>query len=200
MGQVNNSHSRYPVRTLTGSIGQQIELFDPPKLSLWGDASPGDLDPETASIVVGTKYRFSSLGPNVQITVWGIRWYRTDGFTGVSDVALWDGTTNLASATVTGETTEGWQQQLFEFPVFIDEDVIFTASALYTAGSFCSTPGLLASPFFFDGVDLSGNAYQLECVANSVSANGVYDFSSTMVCPTTSAAETCFYIDIIYSV
>jgi Domain of unknown function (DUF4082)/Bacterial Ig-like domain/Bacterial Ig domain len=78
--------------------------------------------------------------------VTGVQFYKAAGNDGVHVGTLWDGAgQQLARATVTGETTSGWQQVLFDEPVLVDADRDYLVSYTTPGGVYSATAGGLAS-------------------------------------------------------
>lgn len=161
--------------------------------SIWGTATEGtaavDGSPGVTSIVVGTKFRADSAGSIV-----GIRWQRSSVGQPALEVALFSGTTNISGTrTITGQTASGWQRMDFASPVAIAANTIYTAATRYNITSTTDIVYYSASAYFATA-RING---PLEAVANSVSSNGIYLYSTTMAAPTEAFNES-YFIDVVF--
>ena len=98
--------------------------------------------------------------------------------------------TRLASAVFTGETASGWQQVNFSSPVAITAGTTYVASYYAPKGHYSDTAEFFAK----SGVV---NA-PLSFLANTVSPNGVYTYSSTSAFPTSSFDATNYWVDVVF--
>ena len=136
------------------------------------------------SVVLGVKFSTSVAG-----TVTGIRFYKTSTNIGTHVGSLWTtGGTLLASGTFTGESASGWQQLTFSSPVSITANTTYLASYFAPKGHYSDTSGGFGS----SGV----NNPPLSALANSVSVDGVYAYSSSNVFPTSTYKATNYWVDI----
>ncbi|MEZ0447889.1 DUF4082 domain-containing protein [Cellulomonas sp. ICMP 17802] len=107
-------------------------------VSLYNDSDvPGVLqDADTAAVTLGTRFASSVDG-----TVTGVRFYKGPNNTGTHTGQLWaaGGTTPLAQATFTNESTTGWQTVTFASPVAITKDTDYVVSYRAPAGSYSAT-------------------------------------------------------------
>ena len=122
----------------------------------------------------------------------GIRFYKSAANTGAHTGDLWSSTgTNLGTASFAGETATGWQQVLFAHPVPVTKNTTYVASYFTTAGHYAADSGYFTS----SGVD-SG---PLHALANGVDGqNGVYDYGSSTLFPTSSFNAANYWIDAVY--
>jgi hypothetical protein len=153
--------------------------------TIFGSATPATVNSGDAhSVVLGVKFDSEVAG-----TVTGIRFYKAATNTGTHTGSLWSSTgTLLASATFTGETASGWQTVSFSTPVAIAAGTTYVASYLAPKGDYSDT----APGFATAGVSNP----PLAALANSVSANGVYAYSSTNVFPTSTYKATNYWVDV----
>jgi lysophospholipase L1-like esterase len=91
----------------------------------------------TTPAEVGVKFRAERDG-----FVAGVRFYKGTGNTGTHLGSLWTATgTQLASATFTDETADGWQQVLFAQPVPVQAHTLYIASYFAPAGRYAADAG-----------------------------------------------------------
>lgn len=77
----------------------------------------------------------------------GVRFYKDAASSGPHSIALWTASgTRLATATVSNESTAGWQSASFANPVKIDKNVSYIASYTSPDGSYSAEPSGLAAP------------------------------------------------------
>ena len=77
----------------------------------------------------------------------GVRFYKGAGNAGPHTVSLWDGNGNqLATSTITDESTMGWQTALFAAPVTLTAGNTYIASYRAPAGRYSYTTDGLKSP------------------------------------------------------
>ena len=130
--------------------------------------------------------KFSS---EVAGNVTGIRFYKASTNTGTHIGSLWTTSgTLLASATFTSETASGWQQVNFSTPVAISANTTYVASYLAPKGHYSDT----SSGFASAGVKNP----PLQALANSVSVDGVYTYSSTNAFPSSTYKATNYWVDV----
>ncbi len=112
--------------------------------SLWTDATtPVTMaDPDAVAIEVGTQVSSDTDG-----SITGVRFYKSPQNTGTHTVSLWSTSgTRLATATVTGESTSGWQTASFASPVAVTAGTSYVVSYLAPQGRYSSTAYALQSP------------------------------------------------------
>jgi lysophospholipase L1-like esterase len=91
----------------------------------------------TTPAEVGVKFRAERDG-----FVAGVRFYKGTGNTGTHVGSLWTATgTQLASATFTDETADGWQQVLFAQPVPVQAHTLYIASYFAPTGRYAADAG-----------------------------------------------------------
>lgn len=96
-------------------------------------------DPD--SVKLGVAFKASTAG-----TISGIRFYKAPGNDGVHTVSLWSASgTELATATVTNESSSGWQQADFGSPIAIVANKAYIASYLAPNGHYSNTNNGLSS-------------------------------------------------------
>jgi hypothetical protein len=159
-----------------------------PQDTIFDFAAPATIDSgDTSAVEVGVKFSAEVSG-----TVTGIRFYKAATNTGTHVGSLWSASgTPLASATFTGETASGWQQVTFSTPVAISANTTYVVGYLAPKGHYSDT----ASAFTSAGV-VNG---PLSALANTVSANGVYAYSSTSVFPTNTYKATNYWVDVDFA-
>jgi hypothetical protein len=149
-------------------------------VSLYDDsATPATLeDSDTVPVTLGV--RFTSTSPG---TITGVRFYKALGNTGTHVGALWaaGGTTPLAQATFTGESTTGWQTVTFASPVHISANTSYVASYSTTVGRYSSTPDV------FGGVGLQRAPLSAD--------SGMYSYSGGYPSATSTAS---YLVDVVF--
>src|SRR4029077_7830949 len=121
----------------------------------------------------------------------GIRFYKSAANTGTHLGNLWTSSgTRLASAVFTGESASGWQQVNFSSPVAITANTIYVASYYAPTGHYSVDAG------FFGTAGVTNPP--LTFVANRVSPNGVYTYSSTSAFPTSSFHANNYCVDVAF--
>jgi hypothetical protein len=175
-----NAAGSGPASTASGAVTPEDTIFDfaTPTTINSGDAHSTELGVKFSSEVAGT--------------VTGIRFYKASTNTGTHVGSLWSASgTLLASATFTGETASGWQQVNFSTPVSIAANTTYVAGYLAPKGDYSDT----SSGFATGGVTNG----PLSALANSLSANGVYIYSSTSVFPTSTYKATNYWVDVDFA-
>ena len=104
-----------------------------PRVTLFEQAVPATPDVnDSGSVVPGVKFSSTSAGK-----VRGVRFYKAAANKGTHAVGLWGSTgTLLAQATVSGETTSGWQEANFASPVSISASTTYVAGYLAPKGHY----------------------------------------------------------------
>jgi hypothetical protein len=153
--------------------------------TIFGTATPATIDSgDGHSVELGVKFTSEVAG-----SVTGIRFYKAATNTGTHIASLWSaGGALLASATFTSETASGWQQVNFSTPVAIAANTTYIAAYLAPNGHYSDTSSAFAS----GGVSKP----PLNALANSVSANGVYAYSTTSAFPTSTYKATNYWVDV----
>jgi hypothetical protein len=158
-----------------------------PRVTLFEQGTPATVNvADSTSVVLGMKFQSSTAGK-----IRGIRFYKSAGNTGTHVVALWSSTgTLLASATVTGETTSGWQEMSFATPVSIAANTTYVAGYLAPKGHYSATSNGFAAAI---------KVTPLTALANSTSPNGLYTYSGSLVFPTSNFNATNYFVDVMYT-
>jgi hypothetical protein len=159
-----------------------------PQESIFGTSTPTTIDSgDSHSTELGVKFSSEVAG-----TVSGIRFYKASANTGTHIGSLWSSTgTLLASATFTNETASGWQQVNFSAPVAITANTTYIAAYLAPKGHYSDT----AAGFGSGGV----SSPPLDALANSLSANGLYSYSSSSIFPTSTFNATNYWVDVAFA-
>ena len=157
-----------------------------PRATIFEQGVPGQIDSgDGGSVVLGVKFTSDTAGK-----IRGIRFYKAAANTGTHVVTLWSSTgTQLAQATASGETASGWQEVAFASPVAIQANTTYVASYLAPKGHYSDNGPTLASAIV--------NA-PLRTVANSVSPNGVYAYSSSNTFPTSTYQASNYWVDVLF--
>jgi hypothetical protein len=166
--------------TASGAVVPHDTIFD--------FVTPATIDSgDTHSVELGVKFRSEVAG-----TVTGIRFYKAAANTGTHIGGLWSASgTLLASATFTGESASGWQQVNFSTPVAISANTTYVAGYLAPKGHYSDT----SSAFVSVGVSNP----PLRALANPVSADGVYSYSSSSTFPTRTYKATNYWVDVDFA-
>jgi hypothetical protein len=142
-------------------------------------------DPNAVSL--GVKFRADNDG-----LVRGVRFYKSALNTGTHVGSLWSATgTLLAQGTFTGETASGWQALTFASPVAVTAGTTYVVSYLAPSGHYSVTSGGFGSGPI--------NNVPLHGVSDSVSANGVYAYSSSSVFPGSSFNAGNYWVDLLFA-
>ena len=122
----------------------------------------------------------------------GIRFYKSTANTGTHVGNLWTtGGTLLGSAIFIGESASGWQQVNFSSPVAVTANTTYVASYYAPAGHYS------ADAEFFGTAGV--NNPPLQALANSVSPDGVYTYSSASAFPASSYNATNYSVDVVFN-
>jgi hypothetical protein len=190
-GLTNGTSYTFKVKA-SNAIGSGVESAASgavtPRASIFELATPAVADGgDTSSVVLGLKFRSDVAG-----SVTGLRFYKAAGNTGTHVGSLWtaDGQ-RRAQATFSGETASGWQSVNFPTPVAIEANTTYVASYLAPNGRY-SVTGAAFSPNPFDNPPL-------HAIANPISSNGVYAYSSTDVFPTSSWNASNYWVDVLFA-
>jgi N,N-dimethylformamidase beta subunit-like, C-terminal/Domain of unknown function (DUF4082)/Fibronectin type III domain len=167
-----------PASTASSAVTPQDTILD---FATPTTADAGDLNP----VEVGVKFKTDFGG-----SVTGIRFYKASTNTGTHIGSLWSSTgTRLAQATFTNETASGWQHVTFASPVTITAGTTYVASYFAPSGHYSVTGGGFSS-----AVD---NA-PLHAIADSVSANGLYAYTSASAFPSSSFGASNYGVDVLF--
>ena len=113
------------------------------------------------------------------------------GNTGAHTGSLWTSTgTLLGTVTFTNETASGWQQANFSSPIAITAGTTYVVSYHTTVGQYSANGNYFGSAA--DNAPLHG-------VANGVSPNGVYVYSSSTTFPSSSYNATNYWVDVVFT-
>ncbi len=156
--------------------------------TIWPDITVPDVPSvnDTGSLELGVKFQASSDG-----FIEGIRFYKGAGNTGTHTGTLWNGSgQELATATFTDESTQGWQEVYFNTPVPVAKDTTYVASYHAPSGHYAAT---------YYGLDTAVTANPLRTLASSASGgNGVYAYGARSF-PTGSWAATNYWVDVVFT-
>jgi len=167
-----------PASTASSAVTPQDTILD---FATPATVDASDLNP----VEVGVKFKTDFGG-----SVTGVRFYKAAANTGTHIGSLWSSTgTRLAQATFTNETASGWQQVTFATPVTITAGTTYVASYFAPSGHYSVTSGGFSS-----AVD---NA-PLHSIADSVSANGLYAYTSASAFPTSSFGASNYGVDVLF--
>ncbi len=163
--------------------------------SIWGTGvTPPTTDSgDPLSVNVGVKFTSEAYG-----AVTGIRFYKSAANTGTHVGSLWTaGGQQLATATFSGETENGWQQVNFSSPVYISPNTTYVVSYFDPSGHYAATPS-----YFYNPPPTGGNALNsppLHAVqANAMTGNGVYTYSTVNAFPTSSNNGANYWVDPVF--
>ncbi len=138
-----------------------------------------DLDPN--SIELGMKFQSSVAG-----TVTGVRFYKNDLNIGSHTGTLWSSTgTQLATATFTNETGNGWQGVSFSNPVAITPGATYVVS-YHSSGYYSSSNGYFAAPVSNGPLSAPASA-------------GVYAYGTTSAFPTSTYNASNYWVDVLFN-
>ncbi len=154
--------------------------------SLWdGAATPTLLaDPDTSPIELGVKFRSSVDG-----FITGLRFFKSAQNTGTHVGKLWNsGGTLLAQATFANETASGWQDVSFPSPVAITANTVYVASYHAPVGRYSVNDGYFTTSAHANG--------PLTALANSESANGVYQYGAGGF-PSSTYQSSNYWVDVV---
>jgi hypothetical protein len=139
------------------------------------------------AVELGVKFKSSAAG---QITA--IRFYKGPQNTGTHVGNLWSGTgALLASATFSGETTNGWQQVSLSTPISITVNTIYVVS-YHTNQGFYS-----ANSNYFTSAHTNGPLTAPD--TGSSGGNGVYAYGSTSSFPTNTYLGSNYWVDVVFT-
>jgi N,N-dimethylformamidase beta subunit-like protein/uncharacterized protein DUF4082/Big-like domain-containing protein/purple acid phosphatase-like protein len=154
-------------------------IFPPGAAPAQPDAS------DNRPIEVGVKFRADEDG-----YITGIRFYKGASNTGTHVGHLWSSTgRKRAEATFTSETASGWQQVMFQDPVWVAQGRTYVASYHSPTGGHA-----LDDPYFGVGVDRP----PLHALANGIDGgNGVYRYGASGF-PTQSFNASNYWVDVVF--
>jgi hypothetical protein len=167
-----------PASTASSAVTPQDTILD---FATPATVDAGDLN----AVEVGVKFKTDFGG-----SVTGIRFYKAAANTGTHIGSLWSSTgTRLAQATFTNETASGWQQVTFATPVTITAGTTYVASYFAPSGHYSVTSG---------GFSAAVDNAPLHSIADSVSANGLYAYTSASAFPTSSFGASNYGVDVLF--
>ncbi|GAA1505802.1 hypothetical protein GCM10009677_42750 [Sphaerisporangium rubeum] len=139
-----------------------------------------------AAVEVGFKFQ-----TDVDGFIEGVRFYKGPGNTGTHTGTLWTGAGGeLATATFTDESTQGWQEVYFSSPVPVTRNTTYVASYHAPNGKYSATSY---------GFDSAVSAGPLRALASGQSGgNGVYKYGAHSF-PNGSWAATDYGVDVIFT-
>jgi hypothetical protein len=157
--------------------------------TIWASsATPTNMTSTDANAVeLGVKFRSDQSG-----YITGVRFYKLSTNTGTHIGNLWSSTgTNLATATFTSETANGWQQVNFGSPVAITANTTYVASYFAPNGHYADD-----QTYFSSAIDRA----PLHALADGASGgNGLYLYSGGSAFPTNSYNATNYWVDVVFS-
>jgi Domain of unknown function (DUF4082)/Fibronectin type III domain/Bacterial Ig domain len=176
----------------TPSPGVTINVGCP--CSVFGNETPPTADDgDPSSVEVGMKFQSSTFG-----TVTGIRFYKAAGNTGSHIGSLWTASGQLLTqVTFTNETASGWQNATFASPVTIMPNTTYVVGYLAPNGHYSGDSGWFypaPSPPPTGGGNY--NSPPLSAVPNNTSANGLFDYTSSSVFPTSTFDASNYWVDV----
>ncbi|RCG27039.1 DUF4082 domain-containing protein [Sphaerisporangium album] len=156
--------------------------------TLWPDVTVPEVPAvgDAGSLELGVKFQ-----PAVDGFVEAIRFYKGPGNTGTHTGTLWNGAgQELATATFTDESAQGWQEVYFPTPVPVTRDTTYVASYHAPDGHYAAT---------YNGLASAVTATPLRTLASSASGgNGVYKYGARSF-PTSSWSATNYWVDVVFS-
>lgn len=159
-----------------------------PRASLFELTTPGTVDSnDGGSVSVGIKFTADTDG-----TITGLRFYKAPANTGTHIGTLYSTAGGiLAQETFTNETASGWQTVTFTTPATVTAGTTYVATYLAPNGHYSVTSNAFSAGAF--------DRPPLHAVANAVSQNGVYQYSSTPVLPGGSFNAANYWVDVLFA-
>jgi hypothetical protein len=179
---VNNYSWSFTTAPSGNAGGSTYTLFLPT------DAPSVPLAHDGTGIELGMRFRSTQDG-----FINGIRYYKGSGTTGTHIGSLWNnaGTTRLAQATFTTETSSGWQEVLFSSPVAITAGVTYVASFFSPSGDYSAT-----KPYFTQNIV---NGPLIGLADGTDGANGLYRYTTTSAFPTSTFQSSNYWADVVFA-
>jgi hypothetical protein len=141
---------------------------------------------EGSAVELGVKFTSDING---EIT--GIRFYKGAGNTGTHTATLWSASgTALATATFSGETSQGWQHVSFDEPVPITQDTVYVASYHAPNGHYALDSGYFSSSAY-DNPPLRAPA------TGAAGGNGVYRYGNGGTMPASTYNGGNYWVDVV---
>ncbi len=159
-----------------------------PRQTIFDLATPASVDgDDPSSIEVGVKFSSTMDGE-----VTGLRFYKAAANTGTHVGTLWSASgERLARVTFANESATGWQTAVLDAPVGITAGTPYVASYLAPNGHYSATGAAFASG--------SVDNPPLRALSDSVSQNGVYQYSGGGVFPTRSFNASNYWVDVLFA-
>ncbi|HET6508231.1 MAG TPA: DUF4082 domain-containing protein [Baekduia sp.] len=170
-----------------GSTASTAGAAETPGSTLLDFGTPATPDVnDNDGVEVGVKFKTDTAG---QVT--GLRFYKSSNNGGTHVGTLWAANgTQLARATFTGESGSGWQTVDFSAPVDVAANTTYVASYFAPQGHYSAT-----GQAFSTALD---NA-PLHAIADGVSANGVYGYTSAPRFPVSSFNAANYWVDVLFT-
>lgn len=174
--------------TATNSVGEGPPSASSnaamPENTIFDFATPATIDSgDPGSVEIGVKFTSELYG-----SVTGIRFYKAATNTGTHVGSLWTaGGKLLASATFTNENASGWQEVNFSTPVTINPNTTYVAAYLAPKGHYSITSAAFAS--------LGASNPPLHALANTLSSNGVYTYTTSGAFPSSTFNASNYWVD-----
>lgn len=166
--------------------GQNILTASGVSQTIW-DMVPSPISEIDLPVELGVKFKSAVDG-----YVRGIRFFSPSGAAGVYTGHLWSSTgTLLGSAVFKNVTSNGWQEVLFDSPVFINANKIFIASYHTSAGRYASTDGGLRNSVTSGVLTIPADGLE--------GGNGVYRYGTVGNFPDLTFDATNYWVDVIFA-
>jgi hypothetical protein len=174
------------------SAGTSVSVSCP--CSIFGGTVPATVDSgDNGAVELGVKFRSDVAG-----TVNGVRFYKATANTGTHVGSLWTvGGTLLAEATFSGESASGWQQVTFSNPVKIQANTTYVAGYFAPKGHYSATDLALNHPPALGADNL--DSPPLHVLPDAGNGNGLYQYSSASVFPTSSYHSENYWVDVLFA-
>jgi hypothetical protein len=154
--------------------------------------TPGTADSgDTGAVELGMKFR-----SDANISVVGVRFYKSTANTGIHLGHLWSSTgTLLGTVTFTAESSSGWQQANFSSPIVVAPNTTYIISYYAPKGHYA------ADSFYFaqTGID-NPPIHALQAGVDG--QNGVFSYPSggaSGAFPTSSTNASNYWVDLVYT-
>ena len=144
-----------------------------------GDGPTNSPESETSSVQLGVAFTSTTAG-----TITGIRFYKAAANSGTHAVTLWtSGGAQLATATATSESTEGWQEVTFASPIAISANTTYIASYIAPNGRYSAKGGGLSAKI-------------TRSPLSTVASGGRYTYGTGAP---TSVSNTNYFVDPVFT-
>jgi hypothetical protein len=159
--------------------------------SIWAPAAipANPTTNDVNAIELGLKFR-----ADVDGHITGVRFYKGGTSNGGSHVGhLWNSAgALLGSVTFTNETSDGWQQALFQAPIPVVANTTYVVSYFAPQGHYAGDTNYFAT----SGVDNS----PLHALSNALAGgNGVFIYTSGGAFPTNNFMSANFWVDVVFT-